>query len=58
MGGILLLDQSLAEPAVDNRLGNCHEDRQHRDQSKFFRKKQPGQDDQDDKLDSLLAEAF
>jgi len=58
MGDVLVLNQGLAEPAIDKRLGNRHEDRQHRDQSKFFREKQPGQNDQDNKLDSLLAEPF
>ena len=38
MGDVLLLDQCLAEPAVDKRLSNCHEDRQHGNQTKLFRK--------------------
>ena len=55
---VLLLDQCLAEPAVDKRLSNCHKDCQHGDQAELFGKKQPCQDDRDDKLDSLLAETF
>ena len=58
MGGVLLLDQSLPKTAIDERLCNCHENRQHGNQAKFFREKQAGQDDGDEKLDSLLTEAF
>lgn len=58
MSCVLFLNQCLPKPAVDKRLCNCHENCQHGDQTKFFRKKQPGQDNGDDKLDPLLANAF
>jgi len=54
MRDVFLLDQCLAESAVDKRLGNRHEDRQHGDQSELFRKKQTGQNNANNKLDSLL----
>ena len=58
MGGVLLLNQCLAEPAIDKRLSNCYEDCQHGNQTKFLREKQSGQNDRDNNLDSLLAETF
>jgi hypothetical protein len=52
------MNKHLAETAVNKRLGNCHENCQHGNQAKFFRKKQPSQDDRDDKLYPLLAKTL
>ena len=52
------MDQCLAEPAVDKRLSNRHKNCQHGNQTKLLGQKQTGQNNGDDKLNPLLAEAF
>ena len=54
MSGIFLLDKRLAKTAVDKRLSDRHKDCQHGNQAELRRQKQSGQDNRDDKLDSLL----
>ena len=58
IGGVLLLDQGLPEPAANERLGQCHENSQHSDQAKFCRGEKTSQNDGDDELNALLAESL
>jgi len=56
MGSILFLDQCRTKTAVDERLGDSHEDRQHRDQAELLRQKQAGQNNRNEKLDPLMSD--
>jgi len=58
MASVLFLDQCRTKTTVDERLGNGHEDRQHRDQAELLRQKQPGQNYRSEKLDPLLPNAL
>ena len=55
---ILLLDKSLAKPAIGDHARHTDKDGQHADQTEFIRPKQPGQNDPDDEARPLIAQVL
>lgn len=53
MGGVLPLDQGLPKTTTCKHLGDSQEDGNHSQQTKLFRKEEPGQKDPNDKTHAL-----